>query len=1373
MGFDRVRVVQIWSSSATGSGASSGMREAHGSGYRVGPELVLTAAHVLADHAAVTPAEAPLETPGGAMVQVALLDSRQWVPAAVLWRDEDHDVAVLRAAGLPDLPPGSPAPRWGRVNGGDPVVCTAVGFPWATSGPGGRRDTEQLHGFITPLAGAISRAQVITVVSSAPRERFEGRSPWAGMSGAAVFSGRYLVGVVVVDPGRYGTDRAHAVPLAGLLESGLGLAAVLGVDADDLEDVQMPSRLAFTPQESVGLRPPYLPLRIPDPARAPERLLSAQHGVVPFVGRDDELQALQRWCAQDGALALQVVTGESGSGKTRLAAQTCVLMVGEGWDTGFADFDHPGGGTTTDYDRPTLMVVDEADQQVDRIAKLLGRLVFRHERAAPVRMLLVARNTRDWWAEIDRRTDNTLSAYASQPLELTDGELSLEQRILQYRLAKSAFQQFFPADGPAESSESETGRPQDGSSPLRSSDPDLSEGAFANPMWVHLQALVEICPDVLATRNPMSVVQDAESLRDGLELGFVGVLGHQDAVGAGFLIDDEHVITCAHTVNEALGLPREHQERPTAPISAVLPFADRTFQCTGRVVEWQPPRGDPADVAVVQLDRPVPPVARPVQLVDAHDAAGHGFGVWGYPFAVAGERLIKGVIQQRDVDDRMQLVTDAEAGHYLRRGFSGAPVWDQDLGGVVGMVVEVERSSRAGHFIPTDVLARVWPGLGRQYGRGRTPARRVVGERISAGVDVFRDRVSFRSELRRILLSRKHTIVSVTGRRGIGKSGLVARVLADFEDPNGANAGAVGGIAYLSTRTGVGVLDLARVFHALAYLLDDGERERFESLWDNKERDAVPELLDAAQGLDAVIVLDNLDDLQDPHTGQLQDQALVSFFQSMCRTPRPPLAITTSQRPLILPSELKAHTHRIEIDDGIDLAAAVAYVREADSDGAAGLRDAPEEEVVALVEAVHRVPRGLELLVTLRADDPARELDDDPDASAEEVIEELVLAGFTSLGDVERVVVEHLALAGAPVPVEGLESVLEELHPRTTVRKAIRELARRRMLGLDSARVRLHPIDSDFVTRSLADHPEQRAMMDLRLARWLAAQRTEPITWRTSTDVAPQRREFRHRIRAGDEDGALLLLYTIADFLARHGEADRLRRMLDRIPAPPENTESSARYQQIRGIIDFYSGSLSDAITSFGLACASAEAAGRPALSAECNYRLGTAQRHAGRAADGMAPLQEALRITADDDSGRDITLPALFQLALVQCYLRNFEDAEKTTDAMSAALRPSDPAEMWAFMYDARALVDLGLGRLEDALLAVDHGIVHYEDSPNAPNINYLINVRGLIHLALENTGESISEFRSAMEGAQDRGGSADGRLGSTEPRLGLPFGG
>ena len=174
----------------------------------------------------------------------------------VAWRNEDKDVAVLRLApAVSPLPAESPIPRWGRVDGMEPVAVSAVGFPWAQERPDRVRDSEQLFGFIAPAAMAKAALCAVSVLTAAPAGR-AGGSPWAGMSGAALFAGPFLVGVLVIDPARFGTDRVVATPVAPMLGDA-DLAGLLGTSADHVAGVGPRLRLAVGAATSVALAPPY------------------------------------------------------------------------------------------------------------------------------------------------------------------------------------------------------------------------------------------------------------------------------------------------------------------------------------------------------------------------------------------------------------------------------------------------------------------------------------------------------------------------------------------------------------------------------------------------------------------------------------------------------------------------------------------------------------------------------------------------------------------------------------------------------------------------------------------------------------------------------------------------------------------------------------------------------------------------------------------------------------------------------------------------------------------------------------------------------------------------------------------------------------
>ena len=77
----------------------------------------------------------------------------------------------------------------------------------------------------------------------------------------------------------------------------------------------------------------------PDTERGSMQPIDARTGTMPFADRD-ELTALIDWaCAPQAGngrdLALAVVTGAGGSGRTRLAVELCSALGRNGWGTGF------------------------------------------------------------------------------------------------------------------------------------------------------------------------------------------------------------------------------------------------------------------------------------------------------------------------------------------------------------------------------------------------------------------------------------------------------------------------------------------------------------------------------------------------------------------------------------------------------------------------------------------------------------------------------------------------------------------------------------------------------------------------------------------------------------------------------------------------------------------------------------------------------------------------------------------------------------------------------------------------------------------------------------------------------------------------------
>ncbi|HEY3981052.1 MAG TPA: tetratricopeptide repeat-containing serine protease family protein [Streptosporangiaceae bacterium] len=475
---DAARVTELYVPAGPGRGGLVG------SGYRIGPQTVLTAAHVVAALPVWAAGQAvpdDVDAPGACRARP--LGQPAWTPAVVAWRDDDRDLAVLGlSAAAPDLPDGTAPPRWGRADGTEQIAVNAVGFPWAQERADRIRDTEQLFGFIAPAAMAKSGLSAVSVVSSPPAGR-AGASPWAGMSGAALFAGPFLVGVVVVDPARFGADRVVAAPIAPLAGDAQ-LAGLLGTTAGQFVGVGPRLRLAVSADVSVALVPPYRPVT-DGLGREPGRLLLPEYGIVPFGGYESDLETLEEWCRAGPAPALRIITGAGGSGKTRLAAEACVRMARHGWQAGFADPDAPGGQAQLDFDQPTLLVVDDADLNVPLLANLMRTAGNWAAGAPPLRILLLARHTTGWWDTLNQRTDRLPRELAGPELMLHDGSLAPAERAEHHARALRAFTAWLShAAGPAEPAT-----------------PPLADPAFASPLLVHMHALLTACGAEVSTTD--------------------------------------------------------------------------------------------------------------------------------------------------------------------------------------------------------------------------------------------------------------------------------------------------------------------------------------------------------------------------------------------------------------------------------------------------------------------------------------------------------------------------------------------------------------------------------------------------------------------------------------------------------------------------------------------------------------------------------------------------------------------------------------------------------------------------------------------------------------------------------------------------------
>jgi WD40 repeat protein len=175
----------------------------------------------------------------------------------------------------------------------------------------------------------------------------------------------------------------------------------------------------------------------------------------------------------------------------------------------------------------------------------------------------------------------------------------------------------------------------------------------------------------------------------------------------GVLCAGNWVLTCAHVVADG----------PDAPdlVWVEFPFAG-LGQIAARVAPdgWRPATADGfADLALLELVDDVPDGVQPAPLRVPGAQAGHRFRALGFPRGHDDGVLVRGEVEGSAHREWTQLVSEAGRGHLIDRGFSGSPVWDEQIMAVTGIVVARDRDPavRGGYAIGLDIAVRYLPQL--------------------------------------------------------------------------------------------------------------------------------------------------------------------------------------------------------------------------------------------------------------------------------------------------------------------------------------------------------------------------------------------------------------------------------------------------------------------------------------------------------------------------------------------------------------------------------------------------------------------------------------------------------------------------------------
>lgn len=232
---------------------------------------------------------------------------------------------------------------------------------------------------------------------------------------------------------------------------------------------------------------------------------------------------------------------------------------------------------------------------------------------------------------------------------------------------------------------------------------------------------------------------------DPLDPAVVRLRVGRTVLGAGFLIAPGVVATCAHVVGGAT---------PVVDFP-LLRSHDHAVEVLSQ--------DDDLDVAILRL-ADAPPGALPVPARITGDVRDHRFRTFGFPHDMPDGIWVTGRLVGAQGAGRIQMAVDPD--HWrIEPGFSGAPVWDAALRGVVGMVATTSaRSGTTAHLVPTTALGDAWTTPDRNPYRGLRPFR----EKDAA---LFHGRDDEVEELLELLA--EQDMIAIAGPSGSGKSSLV------------------------------------------------------------------------------------------------------------------------------------------------------------------------------------------------------------------------------------------------------------------------------------------------------------------------------------------------------------------------------------------------------------------------------------------------------------------------------------------------------------------------------------------------------------------------------------------------------------------------
>lgn len=199
-------------------------------------------------------------------------------------------------------------------------------------------------------------------------------------------------------------------------------------------------------------------------------------------------------------------------------------------------------------------------------------------------------------------------------------------------------------------------------------------------------------------RPPEPAYSDIRVLRDGVP------------VGVGFVLDDLHVMTCAHVIEDAIGITVITEPSSDVQIAIDFPVlwtrGGDLVTRIGHVVAWRPAiNGAREDVAILRLTSPVPRSIVGIRACE-HAMPQDQFRAFGITADNPEGILVEGVYAGIIAANR-GLIKATNDDDRPDHGCSGGAAWNVTRPGVLGMVVS-RKGRLSGEIIPIHLLQQMF-----------------------------------------------------------------------------------------------------------------------------------------------------------------------------------------------------------------------------------------------------------------------------------------------------------------------------------------------------------------------------------------------------------------------------------------------------------------------------------------------------------------------------------------------------------------------------------------------------------------------------------------------------------------------------------------